>query len=140
MPDSSPNLANTLTARVKDTLAAMSSGQLVKLENLFAKDLVYHLTGQHQFSGKYEGSQSVLDLLAGLRSSFRTGIHYSVSRLIAVNNTVVATFTGTGTTVTGNEYRNEYCAIWDFNDDQQVSHITEYFDSDHVAKVLSQQH
>lgn len=137
MATSATNAGNTLVGRVEDVLTAMSSGNAEKLREFFAENLVYRLTGQHRFSGTYEGRQSLLDLLAGVAAGFRDGIHYTVDRIIAVDNTVVAAFTGTGTTVNGDEYRNDYCAIWDFDGHRQVIRITEYFDSDHVVKVLT---
>ncbi|HJT90536.1 MAG TPA: nuclear transport factor 2 family protein [Mycobacterium sp.] len=133
-----PNAKNLLVDQVKDVLAVMSTGDLAKLNELFAEDIIYQLTGQHIFSGEYRGRDRILELLHGIYSSFRDGIKYTVSRCIAVDNTVVATFQGTGTTVNGGEYRNDYCSIWDFNDDQKVARITEYFDSDHVVNVLAQ--
>ncbi|MGQ4598382.1 nuclear transport factor 2 family protein [Nocardia sp. R6R-6] len=122
--------------KVESVLAAMSEGNLERVGELFAEDIVYQLTGQHQFSGKYEGRQSILGLLAGVNSNFPDGVSYTADRIIAVDDTVIATFTGIGTTASGKKYHNEYCAIWDFNEDQQVSHIREYFDSHHVLSVM----
>lgn len=138
MNTATPNTSNILIGQVRDALAAMSAGDLAKLNELFAEDVVYELTGQHSFSGEYQGRHRVLELLEGVYSSFRDGINYTVSRCIAVDNTVVATFTGTGIAANGGEYRNDYCSIWDFNSDRKVARITEYFDSDHVVNLLTQ--
>ena len=127
---------STLVGRVESALSAMSEGNFEKFGDLLAEDIVYHLTGQHQFSGKYEGRQSLLNLLAGVTSTFRDGIDYTINRAIAADNTVITTFTGNGTTLNGKSYRNEYCSIWDFDGDGQIIHITEFFDSHHVTSVI----
>lgn len=124
-------------ARVREILAGMSRGDYSPFDAYLADDAVYHLTGSHRFSGQYRGREALLGLLGGVASSFDgSGIRYEVDRVLEFGDTVVATFKGLGKLANGNDYSNDYCAIWDFKDDRIVK-ITEFFDSDHVCRNLT---
>lgn len=136
MSNPTSNTGKFLIGQVEANLAAASAKDLVKMGEMYADDIVYQCTGGHFLSGEYQGRQRILDLLARVFASFKDGPTYTVDRCIAVDNTVVVTFTGVGTTVNGADYHNDYCAIWDFNDEQKVVRVTEYYDSHHLVNVL----
>lgn len=126
-----------LAAQVEKTFSAMTAGDMTALGNLLAEDVTYHLTGNHHFSGKYQGRDEITALLSGVNSAFEDGITYTANRFIVAGDSVVAAFVGTGVTRQGKDYRNDYCAIWDFNEKGEIAQITEYFDSDHVVSLLA---
>lgn len=136
MSNPTPNSKNSLTGQVEANLAAASAGDLATMGDMFADDVVYVATGSHALSGEYQGRELILELLARVFASFTDGPTYMIDRLIEVDNTVVVIFRGVGTTVKGADYHNDYCAIWEFNDEQKLTRVTEYYDSHHLMEVL----
>lgn len=136
MADRSPR-DEELVTRVREALESLGRGDTSAVSALVADDLEYDIPGAHQFAGVRTGKEAFLTLVAGLLDGFENRtIDYDFHRAMVSGNTVIVTFRGTGTTVTGKPYRNEYCTLWDFGDDAEVIRITEFFDSHHVVSTV----
>jgi ketosteroid isomerase-like protein len=123
-------------AIVRHALECLGRGDTSGMADAVADDVEYQLTGSHPLAATHQGKETFLGLVSGLLSQFDGGIDYTFHRLLAADDTIVATFRGTGKTAHGKTYDNDYCALWDFNSDSKVSRITEFFDSHHVVAAL----
>ena len=131
-PVSSQDLGNI----VRELIEALSVGDRARYQPVLADNLTYHLTGSHPFSGKVEGKEALLGMIGQVRGFFADdSLRYTVDRIIVSGNTVVSTYQGTGKMPSGNEYKNDYCTIWDF-EGNKIVRITEFFDSYHVAQNI----
>ncbi len=136
MSDPNQSAVGTRADTVREILSAMSRGEVDLLYASLADDFVQHITGGHRYSGLYQGRDTLLELLKGVRSNFdEQGLVYEVSRVLEAGDAVVVTFTGKGKLKGGADYRNDYCEIWDFRGNEVVR-ITEFFDSDYVCRAM----
>lgn len=118
-------------------LTSLGSGDPTAMAELVSANVEYITPGQHPFAGVHKGKDEFLGLVAALLSQFEDGvIQYNFHRALVCDLTVVLTFQGTGKTRSGKKYDNEYCTLWDFDDQSKVSRVTEFFDSDHVVNTL----
>lgn len=136
MSDTNQSAVGTRADTVREILSAVSRGEVDRLYISLADDFVQHITGGHRFSGLYQGRDTLLELLKGVRSNFdEQGMVYEVGRVLEAGEAVVVTFSVTGKLKNGTDYSNDYCEIWDFRGNE-VIRITEFFDSDHVCRAM----
>ncbi|WP_033291785.1 nuclear transport factor 2 family protein [Amycolatopsis jejuensis] len=121
---------------VKRALGGLGHGDVSGMAAAVAEDVEYRLPGSHPLAATHRGKDTFLALVGGLLEQFDGGIHYDFHRFVVSGDTVVATFRGTGKTVQGKDYDNQYCALWDFDDESKVVRVTEFFDSHHVVATL----
>ena len=108
-----------------DFLAAMSD------------DLVWIITGNSEWSGRFEGKEAVQrDLIAPLFRLFATPYYNRAERIIADDEgNVVVLAKGEVRTRSGQDYNNDYCFVMQLRDERIVE-IREYMDSALAAWAL----
>jgi len=108
-----------------DFLAAMSD------------DLVWIITGNSEWSGRFEGKEAVQrDLIAPLFRLFATPYYNRAERIIADDEgNVVVLAKGEVRTRSGQDYNNDYCFVMQLRDERIVE-IREYMDSALAARAL----
>jgi uncharacterized protein len=128
-------------ARNKQALQAvfaeLSKGNSKPFVGLWAEDFCWTVTGNTKWSRTYRGKESVLkDLLAPLFARFATRYTNTATRFIAEDDYVVVECRGQVTTRSGQPYNNTYCYICRMADGR-LKELTEYLDTELVAKVLT---
>lgn len=135
MSEATASAAN-LTSIVEKALVGLADGDISGLSDALADDLVYRLTGNNPLASTHYGKDAFLELFAGLMSQFEGGLKFEFDRFLVADRTVIVVCRGSARTKSGKNYANEYCTLWDFDDDLKVTRLTEFFDSHHVITTI----
>jgi hypothetical protein len=101
-----------------------------------ADDFRWHMIGTTAWSGTYEGKRDVQRrLLRPLMAQFADRYTNTASRFVAEGEHVVVECRGSVTTRAGRPYCNTYCWVCRI-EDGKLKELTEYMDTQLVAKVL----
>ncbi len=119
---------------LQEIFSEMSKGNTI-VESL-ADDVRWTLTGSTKWSKTYDGLESVrTELLSPLFANFADQYTSVAHRFIAEDDFVVVESKGRVNIKSGMPYNNTYCYIFRVVEGK-VKEITEYFDTELVAKVL----
>jgi uncharacterized protein len=79
--------------RIKDVYAAMAKGDLPALNDMFAKDLVWHDDGRNQLSGDYRGREAVFQYFGKVMDATEGSLHLDLHSVLADDEHGVALMT-----------------------------------------------
>ncbi|MCL8012978.1 nuclear transport factor 2 family protein [Streptomyces sp. AS02] len=114
----------------------LSEGDGRPLAESLADDFRWTIIGTTEWSGTYEGKQTVLDkLFRPLLAQFADTYTNTPQRFIAAGDCVVVECRGRATTTDGKPYHNTYCWVCHF-EDGKLQALTEYCDTDLIATTL----
>ncbi len=103
---------------------------------IMADDVRWEIIGTTSWSRAYIGKQVVLrELLAPLAANFDGPNIVSAETILVEGDTAVIEARNHSRTMRGEAYANRYCWIFRFSGDK-VLHITEYADTDLIARAL----
>jgi len=103
-----------------------------------ADDIVWNITGDTFWSGRYAGKEAVLkELLAPLFAQFESRYRNRALRMTAENDIVVVECRGEVNTRSGKAYNNSYCYVCRMRDGK-ICELTEYLDTKLVSDVLAE--
>ena len=123
-----------LVQRIFDALAV---GDRRPFRDAIAEDFTWTIIGSTAWSGTYAGREVVArELIAPLFARFSGTYTNTAERIIAEGEYVVVQCRGRVTTTSGEPYNNTYCHVFRVTDGQ-LRELTEYCDTDLVARVLS---
>lgn len=77
-------------ARMRDGYAAFAKGDFETLNDLFAEDVVWHVTGRSQLAGDYRGRDAVYGFFGKLMELTEGSFHIDVQALLADDDHAVA--------------------------------------------------
>ena len=121
---------------LQEIFSEMSKGNTKPFVESLADDVRWTLTGSTKWSKTYDGLESVrTELLSPLFANFADQYTSVAHRFIAEDDFVVVECKGRVNTKSGMPYNNTYCYIFRVVEGK-VKEITEYFDTELVAKVL----
>ncbi|MGH3807316.1 MAG: nuclear transport factor 2 family protein [Pseudonocardiaceae bacterium] len=107
-----------------ETLSALAGGDYPRMLSNLSEDIRFYVIGSTPYSGLFVGRQALLDkvLLPMGRQRDAGGFAEEIINLIAEGDLVVTESRGRKTTVTGQQYNNEYLFIYRL----QAGRITEW--------------
>jgi|tagenome__1003787_1003787.scaffolds.fasta_scaffold20871307_2 ketosteroid isomerase-like protein len=116
--------------------AELERGNRRPFIDTFADDVTWTIVGGTPWSRTYDGKTAVLEqLLRPLGERLTAPVKVTVRRVLADGDCVVVEADGEAATKAGHPYNNRYC--WIFRvEDGKVRAITEYLDTELVAKAL----
>ena len=122
---------------VKAAFDAMAEADPRAFIDLFDDDMVWIITGQHKWSRRFEGKESINRDLAGpLFARFATPYRNRAERIIAdEDGNVVVLAKGEVKTTSGHDYNNDYCFVLRMRDGKIVE-LREYMDSALAERAL----
>jgi len=122
---------------IQSVYAALAEGDARPFVDAMADDFTWTITGQHAWSGTWQGKQVVRERLLGpLVAQFATPYRNRAIRLVADDDTVAVECRGDVMTKAGRPYRNEYCNLIRLRDGRMVE-LVEYMDSNLCLEVLT---
>ncbi|MEO8071752.1 MAG: nuclear transport factor 2 family protein [Acidobacteriota bacterium] len=128
--------ANENKQLMKNVFAELSNRNSKPFGEILDDDVRWTIIGTTKWSKTYDGKQSVYeDLLEPLFARFANQYKGVAKRIIAEDDYVVVEAHGNSKTNAGEDYNNEYCYIFRF-DDGKVSEITEYCDTALIERTL----
>lgn len=124
---------------VQAAFEAMAEADPRPFIDLFDDDMVWIVTGQHRFSRRFEGKESINRDLAGpLFALFATPYRNRAERIIADDDGNVAVLAkGEVRTTSGHDYNNDYCLVLSMRDGKIVE-LREYMDSSLAERALAE--
>lgn len=133
-------MTNRTTAgqTLREYLDALVSGDLERIAAFFAPQATWTIHGTLPLAGTYEGAAEIMNFLATAMSQlFAPGTQkFTFGDVLADGQTAILEWNVTGTAAaTGLTYDNDYCAIFTIHDGR-IHAVREYFDTDHVRRVL----
>ena len=125
-------------ALVEKAFEAMAEADPGPFIELFDDDMVWIITGQNRFSGRFEGKDSINRDLAGpLFALFATPYRNRAERIIADEDGNVAVLAkGEVKTTSGHDYNNDYCFVLRMRGGKIVE-LREYMDSALAERALA---
>jgi ketosteroid isomerase-like protein len=116
--------------------AEIADGNSRSFVESLADDIRWTIVGTTKWSRTYDGKKAVLEeLLRPLRDRLVDRVKVTAYRFIADGDLVVVEASGEARTKTGRPYNNTYCWIFRLADGR-VREVTEYLDTELVAKAL----
>ena len=82
--------------RIKDGYAAFAKGDLAALNDLFAEDVLWHVSGRNQLAGEYRGRDAVYGFFGRLMEVTEGSFHLDVRAVLADDAHGVALVVTTG--------------------------------------------
>jgi len=123
-------------SRIRAVFAELEKGNAQPFRDTLAEDCVWRMIGTTPWSGTYRGKSAILSrLLLPLRLQFADRYTSAASRIVAEDDVVVVECRGRVTTKAGRPYHNTYCWVCRM-EDGMVKELTEYMDTELVARVL----
>ncbi|MGH7934370.1 MAG: nuclear transport factor 2 family protein [Candidatus Binataceae bacterium] len=86
-------------------------------------------------SGLKRGKQAVREFAGGIGKSFPNGLHTEIRKTHNAGDTVILELTNQGKAFNGKDYENEYCFIFEVENDK-IRRIREYVDMHTVVQTL----
>lgn len=83
-------------ARIREGYEAFGKGDLAALNDLFADDVVWHVTGRNQLAGDYRGKEAVFGFLARLMELTEGSLSNDLHAVLADDEHGVALLFTTG--------------------------------------------
>jgi ketosteroid isomerase-like protein len=121
---------------VQHVYEELANGNSRPFLELLSDDVTWIVMGRTRWSGSYRGKTTVLnDLLGVLRVRLADRYRASAQRIIAEGPYVVVQARGQAKTKAGDEYNNEYCFIYEF-ENGRIKEVTEYLDTELVTSAL----
>jgi uncharacterized protein len=121
---------------MQDVFDELAKGNRARFGEAMAEDVSWTIIGAGDWSGTWEGLESVRgDLFGPLFAQFATTYRAHLLRLIAEGDWVVIESRGDAITKTGKPYRNTYCYVCRL-EGGKVKEVTEYCDTQLIAEAL----
>jgi uncharacterized protein len=122
---------------MREAFDELAKGNRARFGAAMAKDIRWTIIGSGDWSGTWEGVDSVRnDLFGPLFAQFEPTYRARAIRLIAEGDWVVIESRGDVTTKAGKPYRNTYCYVCRL-EDGKVREVTEYCDTQLIAEALA---
>ncbi|SRR5258706_6336802 len=122
---------------MQHAFAELERGNSKPFVDLIADDMVWITPGSTSWSGRYAGKGVIMNEMWGaLRLQLEGRIRTIADRITADGDIVVVEAHGDNMTKRGQPYRNTYCMVYRFAGGK-IKEMTEYMDTDLVAKVLA---
>ena len=122
---------------IEEIFNAMAEGDLTPFGEHLATDVRWTIAGRSEWSRTFDGAEAVRrDLLQPLFANFADQYKCTPARFVAEDETVVVEARGAVTLHSGEPYHNEYCFVFRLADGK-IKEITEYCDTDLIARVLA---
>jgi ketosteroid isomerase-like protein len=119
---------------------ALSSADVETWISLHSQDVAFNVNGATPVSGRTCGASNMLEeLLPILFSRLQPGkaeIGVNWKLMCSDENRATVIFEGRATTLEGKEYNNRYVQILEFDDDELICEVWEFFDSALAENVL----
>jgi hypothetical protein len=80
--------------RIRDGYAAFSKGDVARLNDFFAEDIVWHVGGRGQVAGDYRGREAVYGYFGKLNELTARSFHIDVHAILADDEYGVAVLVG----------------------------------------------
>lgn len=80
-------------ARMADGYAAFAKGDFATLDDLFAEDILWHVSGRNQLAGEYRGRAAVYEFFGRLMELTGASFHLDVLKLLADDDHAMALVT-----------------------------------------------
>jgi uncharacterized protein len=111
-------------ARIKGGYTAFANGDFAALDDLFAEDLLWHVSGRNQLSGEYRGRDAVYGFFGRLMEVTEGSFHLDVHAVLADDAHGVALVATTGSRAGRNIATND-AHVFHMRDGK----VTEFWDS-----------
>jgi uncharacterized protein len=121
-------------ALAKKFFDACNRSDVEGISGMYALDGVHFVAGGRLFAGTYTGKQmfAVANQVIG---AFPGGLKYALGEMVAEGDAVALQVEAHGTHSSGARYNNKYAFFMRFRDGLPT-HVSEYFDTEHVAEVF----
>ena len=115
---------------------AANRGDMETCLGQLASDVTWTNIGSTKYSGTYRGKDDLVTrLLEPLFSQLKAGIASNIDAMTAEADVVVVQLRGKSETKDGRPYNNTYCQVLKMRGGQ-ISHVTEYFDTELTSAVF----
>ena len=122
---------------MREVFAELAAGNGQPFFDVLAEDVCWKIIGTTDWSGSWEGKESVgAKLLDPLFAQFATTYRSRAHRLIAEGDWVVIESRGEVIMKSGRPYNNTYCYVCRF-EDGRVRELTEYCDTELLTRALT---
>jgi uncharacterized protein len=124
--------AEMITTTWKDLLGGKVDAALANMSDEVSWVIPGNLPG---VSGLKRGKAAVKEFIGGIGKAFPAGLNSQISKVHSAGDTVIVELTNTGKAVTGRDYRNEYCFVFEI-EGGKIRRIREYVDMLTVKEAL----
>jgi len=117
---------------------ALQEGDVATRTASFHPDAVWHIPGDGTLAGDYVGPDAIFGdfyTKAVARFDPATPAQLTLRSIIADGPMAVAQWRTTGRTVTGADYDNSYCVVFEVRDGK-IAEVWEYLDTAHFEQAL----
>lgn len=140
MPQGSPDLAaEHLTGAARNGLSNLAERACYFVSHIVSPDLDLDvLSGQLSVWASTKGAIDRDQYLANLRAShglWSSPLTMSIDQVVQKYRCVVVISRSHGVFIGGETYTNEYLFVIDFDEDDRIRSIREYFDHDRVERI-----
>jgi uncharacterized protein len=111
-------------ARIRDGYAAFANGDFGALNDLFAEDILWHVSGRSQLAGEYRGRDAVYGFFGRLMEATEGSFHLDVHAVLADDAHGVALVVTTGSRA-GRSITTNDAHVFHLRDGM----VTEFWDS-----------
>jgi uncharacterized protein len=122
-----------------DILTLLKTCQIRALcDNFFSDEFLWVIKGTSVLSGTYENKEDFFNLgMARLNRALKGDWILHIINTFIDNDTMIVEMRGEVKTINDNDYNNDYCWIFQFEDNKVVK-LTAYYDSLLVNKTLAE--
>jgi ketosteroid isomerase-like protein len=133
-------IPNDLNAFLETLYSALADGNIARWIDLHSDDIIFNVNGGTPVSGRWQGKQTIvqelLPQLFTLLDAEQSRIGHPWRLMCADGNRAVVIFEGNCTTKQGQAYDNRYLQILEFDANQNICEVWEFFDTDLAMRVL----
>jgi ketosteroid isomerase-like protein len=121
---------------VTDTWAAFGKGDIKTAFANLSDNVSWLIPGTTPgVSGLKRGKDEILKFMSGVGQLFPEGLNSEIRKVYCDGDTVIVELTNRGKVSNGKTYENEYCFVFELEDDK-IRRIREYVDTQRAKEIL----